>query len=125
MQVRRTLVIAVLSLLDSAAPGHAEGKWVLWHEMSGAAPSLPKNPQGWSGCGQSFTSEAVCERELRDILASIAKSEPMSPPLRSELTVQGNVASMKLYRGNELMSTQSLRLVCQPDTVDPRGVKGN
>jgi len=121
----RVLSLLVFSLFTSAATAYAEGAWLLCSEMSGAAPSLPKNPQGWSGCGQSFTSEAVCERELRDILASIAKSEPMSPPLRSELTVQGNVASMKLYRGNELMSTQSLRLVCQPDTVDPRGVKGN
>ncbi len=123
MQVRRTLVIAVLSLLDSAAPGHAEGKWVLWHEMSGAAPSLPKNLHEWRS-GESFTTEAACEREVRDRLAWIAKSEPMPPPLRPELTVRGNVASLRHYQGNELMSTQSIRMVCLPDTVDPRGPKG-
>ena len=45
-------------MFDSAAPGHAEGKWVLWHEMSGAAPSLPKNLHEWRS-GESFTTVAM------------------------------------------------------------------
>jgi hypothetical protein len=103
-----------------AAIAHSQGKWVLWHEKSGAVPSLPTKLHEWSS-GESFTTEAACERELRNSLAGVAKSEPMPPPFRSEVTVRGNVVSLTFYRGNDLMSTQSLRMVCLLDTVDPRG----
>jgi hypothetical protein len=123
LAARRATLLVAFSLLTLAATGNAEGKWVLWHGMSGAAPILPKNLHEWRG-GESFTTEADCEREVRDSLAKIAKSEPMPPPLRSELTIRGNVASLTLYRGNDLVSTQSIRMVCLPDTVDPRATKG-
>jgi len=80
MQVRRTLVIAVLSLLDSAAPGHAEGKWGLWDEVSGAVPSLHNHLHEWrSGTQYGFDSTATAESThigLRGMTAPIDDESP-------------------------------------------------
>jgi len=113
--VRRSRTVWLIAVLffGFTATAHSQGKWVLWSEMSGAAPSLPGPLHQWMP-GQSFTTEAACQHEVAESLARLATPEPMQPPVRLEKTTRGNVFSMTIYVDDKLISTQSHRIVCLP-----------
>ena len=111
MRLRPALVIAVLSLVACAAIASAESTWVLWQEFRSASPStLMVN---WE-IVTTTESESACAGALTTNLRN------------QQLIWQRNGAKDIEVGGDTIRSSwqsavTSLRFVCLPDTVDPRG----
>ena len=103
IRLRRASAIIALVLLTSAATASADCAWVLWKETTGTT-------QPWQTVG-AWADQQKCESERN---AWYGRLGYPVPPVG---------ASIELYTtGNRHAGT--MRYVCLPDTVDPRGAKG-
>ena len=108
---RATLPIAFL-LLTSAATVHAECAWGLWYETQFAAKTTGKSSQWWNILDSSAT-EAACKRVLEDTVKQVSRPrENVTTQVKGSLVIKEDAGTLT-----------TLRYVCLPDTVDPRGPK--
>src|SRR5439155_24331038 len=108
MPLRRSSVIATLSLLMSAATAYAACAWVLWQRQGEISPSGSVSSSDWTWLTAEATST---EAECRQVSARFdAKLGPKDADGYSSVTSKGKKVRV--------------RNVCLPDTVDPRGAKG-
>jgi hypothetical protein len=109
----------LLALLTSVASACAECAWVFWEESTGPPPheSSTRAVSAWN------TREA-CEQALTQKLGS--DSDLYSKNTNTEVMIDHQAGQPRLWartRGHpELLIVTTY--VCLPDTVDPRGVKG-
>jgi hypothetical protein len=98
-------LIAPIVFLIITIPFHVEATcaWVLWHESSGAT-------QPWQTVG-AWADQEKCEGER---IAWYGRLGYPVPPVGASVSVYTTGGS---YSG-------TMRYVCLPDTVDPRGPKG-
>ncbi len=111
VRIVRILSVALLSLPLLAGSASAECAWVLWVEESWVvALQRDERPTEWTLVG-AFGSQADCHRSQAEKITTLAKGD--------EAQVAFNIVSKKSPTGY-----QDLRVICVPDTVDPRGPKG-
>jgi len=109
---RRATLLVVFSLLTLAATAHAECAWVLWnqttHAQSSAIPGRPADVwTEWKATGHVTKKE--CDQDLADRTARALKS--------GNWEMQGDNLQTT---AKEKRFTMIARLVCLPDTIDPR-----
>ena len=106
MRLRRASVIAVLSLLASAATVYAECAWVLWEKTT-----FPETVD-WRIL-RTYDARALCAADHAKLMspnsAWLAGYESLSEDSVIQRSPTGVIAK---------------RALCLPDTVDPRGPKG-
>jgi hypothetical protein len=111
MRPRAARLLLVLSLLGSAATAHAECAWVLWvrTQVPGQAPTT-------SVLG-AYEARAECKNAEREKIAGVRAKSPSAKTKVDRETV---------WVWNEKSAaTITHDYYCIPDTVDPRGPKGN
>jgi hypothetical protein len=102
----RRLVLPLLCLLPFAASAPAEGAWVLWAEVqTGSVRGL----EAAMKIEAAFDTRQACEQSRGAILDRMrARPDSVVRQQTSEVLLPGSIT----------------RYVCLPDTVDPRGPKG-
>jgi hypothetical protein len=113
---RPALPLIVFCWLVSAATANAECAWVLWiEEWWTVAYGVDERPTTWT-LVQARRSEADCERALVEKIKVLSK--------QGDAEVSGNIINRTFAGGHAQTNiTQSERVICLPDTVDPRGAK--
>ena len=102
---RRASLLLVLSLLTSAATAHAECAWVLWF-----------NPEANVHMVESAHSSVTdCDVALVDMRAVLRND--------GYKVYGGSASSDHVLLGER--GGEHITYRCLPDTVDPRGVKGD
>jgi hypothetical protein len=91
-------LLSLLSLITFATSASAECAWVLWGTSTVSGSSGPPVAQ-WTRPSQAFTTRQECESYRRKAEAFEAE----------------------LYKGDVIRPRS---FTCLPDTVDPRGPKG-
>jgi hypothetical protein len=119
MRLRRSSVIAALSLVAWAATASAECAWVLWKQFEVKTPA-PTEPSG------SIPHAAETRVQCENALARLWQSEvngtqpgPEKPAIESTQSGPGIVIVNWKQGGGS-----TTEVYCLPDTVDPRGPKG-
>jgi len=100
--IRRASLLGAFYLLASAATAHAECAWVLWNEVNRDDGEVV-----WIAV-QAEAMKGECELAVKGKVKDAASEGAM---------VKGNII-------RPLALPLTYRLVCLPDTVDPRGPKG-
>ena len=131
------VVVAGLSLLAFAASASAECASVLWSKVESTTyiPKFSSYSSEWDFL-VARSSLATCERDIYTKTNEMAQRVKESDSALSKLgvgvkkvatvEVLGNIVSTT-WRGpddGQITGTSSLRYVCLPDTIDPRGPKG-
>lgn len=103
-----------LALTTSA---HAECAWVLWVEESWlVAYKQDERPTTWTLVGAQ-PLRAECEHAQAGKITTLAKGDGVE--------VHGNILARTFPSGyNQSNITRTTRVICVPDTIDPRGPKG-
>lgn len=107
-----SLLLIAFSLFTSAVTVYAECAWVLWNQMVVMAPSL--TPGQASDPFQRLHWETLSAYGTRDACQQALNT--------GEERRKAEFEEMK--KENRLPPLVSVKLVCLPDTVDPRGPKG-
>ena len=125
----RVITVGAVLLLATASSASAECAWVLWVENSLTGPSAHM-PRSWDING-SYSTRAQCESAeagtLQQLAASargMARTRDKDFPVDDEkVEVLSNIVSHSFFTEKGYFHFGS-RLLCLPDTVDPRGPKG-
>jgi hypothetical protein len=118
-------LVAVIATLALVVPTLAEAAcaWVLWYEHTFHVYQITEPSTTWR-LVSGHSHEADCRQELERQVKQAATPTPLPPSTRQDVKVDGNVVSVQTYRGERLFSDGSVRYLCLPDTIDPRGPKG-
>ncbi len=106
--VRRTSLLVAFSLLALTATAYAKCAWVLWSDLIVGLPS-GRTEREWQ-LGEAVATMADCHEQMRRQIELRVKA---GETLRGD-TLSSDAAGTHFMR----------RLICLPDTVDPRGPKG-
>ena len=119
MRLRRSSVIAALSLVAWAATASAECAWVLWKQFEVKTPA-PMEPSG--SIPHAAETRVQCENALARLWQSEVNGSqpgPEKPAIESTQSGPGIViVNWKQGGGSKT------EVYCLPDTVDPHGPKG-
>ncbi len=108
----KTLLVTLLLLVIGTGTASAECAWVLWLEQT----ILSKAEKEWTPLSAA-SSHPDCQRALA------AAIDLQSKP-RTGTTIERVGPNAIRTRTGDLRLDQFLRYVCFPDTIDPRGPKG-
>jgi hypothetical protein len=119
------LASAFAALLLWAVAAWAECAWVLWYEDGGWSTHSERRTS-WGLVG-AFTIESACRAEsdakVKDLAAGWAKDT--APGRTDTVEVRGNYVTRAWnWPGMNTSGGSSVRYICLPDTIDPRGPKG-
>lgn len=143
--MKTLLVLALFLLVFGTGTAYAECAWVLWWEDStsffGYRTAEAKTPGGktdersdhsWGLVG-AYPTAAACNSQqaskIDDMLKSWRKDQTTAQGSKITITHEpgGNIISQtQEWKSSEYTSSRwhSIRYLCLPDTVDPRGAKG-
>ena len=115
--LRRARLLLALPLLTSGATASAECAWVFWLEVTGppTQESSSRPVSGWEmreACEQALTPKLASD-SVKDTSMDVTV-DPQAGRPRLWLRRKGHPEPLAVYT-----------YVCLPDTVDPRGPKGN
>jgi hypothetical protein len=137
-------LLVAFSLFTSAATAYAECAWVLWWEDTTSSSSYrtadanvpgantsSREGHSWNILG-SYPTSAACERQQASKIEAMLKMwrKEKAEATFGQHTIDhesgGNIISRRSEYVSENTSNlfSSLRYLCLPDTVDPRGPKG-
>src|SRR5438128_9087548 len=108
MRLRTTAALVAFYLLTSAATAYAECAWVLWNELTTMRLSTLTSSAEWV-LVWAASDKNECSKYQAEKLAS----------LPSRVKGADNIAQDNI--GPDV--TRTMRFVCLPDTIDPRGPK--
>jgi hypothetical protein len=138
-RLRRASVIATLFLLTCAATASAECAWVLWWEDTSSFFSSPRGQsdyfdnKSWNILG-SYPTIKSCEQQQEWKIGQMLKGwQKEKAEAKFGLHTINHEAGANIigrrdeFKGGESTSNyyQTIRYLCLPDSVDPRGPKGN
>jgi hypothetical protein len=112
-----TVGVLILSLV-LAPPAWAACAWVLWVEESwNVVYQRDERPATWT-LVEAHQSQDDCARAQAGKIAALAKGK--------DVEVKSNIVSRTFPRAGHADTPlyQNTRIVCVPDTVDPRGPRG-
>jgi len=114
MRLARTASLVIVLLLASVATAFAEAKWVLWSNAEVMKPSKRYHEaRGWH-VEDAFTTQPDCVAAMRkNFLEQVARTTPNTGHLDADS-----------YRILTFGGEASFNGKCLPDTIDPRGPKG-
>jgi len=106
-------LFVVLCLLTSAATAHAECAWVLWkyQDMSYSFPHAPIEAM------DAFETRAACIKAINEF-------EVRYKAQRWHRIHRLNETVLFMASGPLGENREEIQVTCRPDTVDPRGAKG-
>ena len=112
----RIVGAVVCWLLALATSVSAECAWVLWQRIDtfdarGALVSSPPE------IGATYTASAECMTAIDGLERRHSSQTVVMRDAQTMLTV--------MFRDKNQTITKSMSFLCAPDTVDPRGVKGD
>jgi len=119
MRLRRSSVIAALSLVAWAATASAECAWALWKQFEVKTPA-PTEPSG--SIPHAAETRVQCENALARLWQSEVNGSqpgPEKPAIESTQSGPGIVIVNWKQGGGS-----TTEVYCLPDTVDPRKPKG-
>jgi hypothetical protein len=121
MQLRRASLFVALSLLTSAATAYAECAWVLWtRDASSGYGYVDEKP--WQ-LVRSVPTYDACEAAQAKTIKNMAAFWAKAGRDVASATENTFFLSIRDAEGKQVgLVTQLFR--CLPDTVDPRGAKG-
>jgi hypothetical protein len=119
-----TILAALLAVFTLASSAGAACAWLLWVEDWWLpTPVQDERPREWT-LVQAEQSQRDCELNAEGKVKVLAKDRE----LRSKNIITNTYPGTPWTRGGEQMPstiTHFTRVVCFPDTVDPRGTKGS
>jgi hypothetical protein len=116
---RLTVVVIVLTFAPMQA--WAGCAWVLWIDSSWRGSN--RDGGSYWTIITSTSTEAACRAEAEWKIKQLSE-RGKSDPADLEVTVNGNIISKRFGTGANWRVISSDRVLCLPDTIDPRGPKG-
>ena len=119
---RASLLVVAFSLLASAATAYAECACVLW--SAAIDIDAKTTAENWT-LQKAYTAQSICVEQAKivrdDRLSGLAKTGSVEKAWTFE---EGFGVLMKPRENESAGKSMSVRFICLPDTVDPRGPKG-
>jgi hypothetical protein len=114
-----------IMLLFTVTAAHAESEWVLWlEEHSFYNVNPPQRFDNWFFYS-SYAGHAECEDALETKAQEMMAFRRNRIAATQRISREGNIISGVISKSSDdkVVVTSQSRLLCLPDTVDPRGTK--
>ena len=118
---RRATLLVSLCLLTSVATANAECAWVLWHESRDKSKGAMETTE-WK-IVRTEKAAAECDRGLRATFQEYVDAIQQAQKKNKGGTVEVTGSTFVVKGPGGVATLHWSRLVCLPDTVDPRGPK--
>src|SRR2546428_8333550 len=116
---RRASLLVAFFLLTSAATADAECAWVFWQEATG-----PPTYESSTWTVSAWETKQTCEQALAK---KVRSDSALTPGVKGEVIVDDMAGKPRVRwrtKTKDEAFITSYTYICLPDTIDPRGPKG-